>query len=310
MLAPKVKNLSAVHETRVWSLGEKDPLEKGMAPPFNILAWRIPWTEDHGGYGPWGWKESDTTERLTLHDAELGSWISEVLIGLSVAPSSSCVIMPSGPRKEDTYPGLWIKGFSDPKWRRQWHPAPVLLPRKFHGRRSLVGCSPWGREESDTTERLPFYFSLSSIGEGNGNPLQRSCLENPRDGGIWWASVYGVAQSRTWLKQQQQQENPNVRQQMNGWDFPDGPVIKNPCSNSGDMGLIPGWGTKIPYTTGQVSPHTTTREACVLQWRTSTTKNNSRKSNPPKNVRLYKEKTKTDEWVKKVSHTHGNTIQP
>ena len=106
MLARKVKNLSAVHETRVWSLGEKDPLEKGMAPHFNILAWRIPWTEDHGGYRPWGWKESDTTERLTLHDEELGSWISEVLTGLSVAPSSSCVIMPPGPRKEDTYPGL------------------------------------------------------------------------------------------------------------------------------------------------------------------------------------------------------------
>ena len=95
-----------------------------------------------------------------------------------------------------------------------------------------------------------------------------SCLENPRDGGIWWASVYGVAQSRTQLKQQQQQqqqENPNVRQQMNGWDFPDGPVIKNPCSNAGDMSSIPGWGTKIPYTTGQVSPCTTTREASILQ---------------------------------------------
>ena len=50
------------------------------------------------------------------------------------------------------------------------------------------------------TERLPFHFSLSCIGEGNGNPLQCSCLENPRDGGAWWASVYGVAQSRTWLK--------------------------------------------------------------------------------------------------------------
>ena len=85
-------------------------------------------------------------------------------------------------------------------WRRQWHPTPVLLPGKSHGRRSLVGCSPWGREESDTTERLPFQFSLSCIGEGNGNPLQCSCLESPRDGGAWWASVYGVAQSRTWLK--------------------------------------------------------------------------------------------------------------
>ena len=85
-------------------------------------------------------------------------------------------------------------------WRRQWHPAPVLLPGKSHGQRSLVGCSPWGREESDTTERLHFHFSLSHIGEGNGNPLQCSCLENPRDGGAWWATVYGVAQSRTRLK--------------------------------------------------------------------------------------------------------------
>jgi len=54
--------------------------------------------------------------------------------------------------------------------------------------------------ESDTTERLPFHFSLSCIGEGNGNPLQCSCLENPRDGGAFWAAVYGVAQSRTRLK--------------------------------------------------------------------------------------------------------------
>ena len=55
-----------------------------------------------------------------------------------------------------------------------------------------MGCSPWGREESDTTERLHFDFSLSCIGEGNGNPLQCSCLENPRDRGAWWVAVYGV----------------------------------------------------------------------------------------------------------------------
>ena len=84
--------------------------------------------------------------------------------------------------------------------RRRWHPTPVLLSGKFHGRRSLIGCSPWGREESDATERLPFHFSLSWIGEGNGSPLQCSCLENPRDGRDWWAAVYGVAQSRTRLK--------------------------------------------------------------------------------------------------------------
>ena len=85
-------------------------------------------------------------------------------------------------------------------WRRQWHPTPVLLPGESHGRRSLVGCSPWGRSESDMTERLHFPFSLSYIGEGNGNPLQCSCLENPRDGRAWWAAIYGVAQSRTRLK--------------------------------------------------------------------------------------------------------------
>ena len=62
-----------------------------------------------------------------------------------------------------------------------------------------VGCSPWGRAESDMTERLHFPFSFSCIGEGNGNPLQCSCLENPRDGGACWAAFYGVAQSRTRL---------------------------------------------------------------------------------------------------------------
>ena len=67
-------------------------------------------------------------------------------------------------------------------WRRQWHPTPVLLPGKSHGRRSLVGCSPWGRQELDTAERLHFHFSLSCTGERNGNPLQCSCLENPREG--------------------------------------------------------------------------------------------------------------------------------
>ena len=84
--------------------------------------------------------------------------------------------------------------------RRQWCPTPVLLPGKSHGWRSLVGCSPWGRKESDTTERLHFHFSLSCTGEGNGNPLQCSCRDNPRDGGAWWAAVYGVAQSWTRLK--------------------------------------------------------------------------------------------------------------
>ena len=78
--------------------------------------------------------------------------------------------------------------------------APGLLPGKSRGRRSLVGCSPWGREESDRAEQLHCHFSLSRTGEGNGNPLQCSCLENPRDGEARWAAIYEVAQSQTRLK--------------------------------------------------------------------------------------------------------------
>ena len=84
--------------------------------------------------------------------------------------------------------------------RRQWHPTPVLLPGGSHGRRSLAGYSTWDHKESDMTEGLHFYFSLSCIGEGNGNPFQCSCLANTRDGGAWWAAVSGVPQSRTQLK--------------------------------------------------------------------------------------------------------------
>ena len=80
-------------------------------------------------------------------------------------------------------------------------PHSSTLAWKIHGWKSLVGCSPWGRYELDTTEQLRLHFSLSCIGEGNGNPLQCSCLENPRDGGAWWAAVSGVSQSRTRMKQ-------------------------------------------------------------------------------------------------------------
>ena len=85
-------------------------------------------------------------------------------------------------------------------WGALWLFSPVLLPAKSHRQRSLVGCGPRDRLESDTTEQLHFHFSLSHIGEGNGNPLQCSCLENPRDRGAWWTALYGVLQSRTQLK--------------------------------------------------------------------------------------------------------------
>ena len=80
--------------------------------------------------------------------------------------------------------------------RRQWHPTPVLLPGKSRGRSNLEGCSPWGRWGSDITERLHLHFSLWCTGEGNGNPLQCSCLENPRDRGAWWAAcLWGRTES-------------------------------------------------------------------------------------------------------------------
>ena len=72
-------------------------------------------------------------------------------------------------------------------WKIPWTEEP--------GRLQSMGC-----EESDTTEQLHFDFSLSCTGEGNGSPLQRSCLENPRDRGAWWAAISWVAQSRTRLK--------------------------------------------------------------------------------------------------------------
>ena len=94
--------------------------------------------------------------------------------------------------------GKEIRTIQVRSWRRQWHPTPVLENPWMEepGRLQSMGSL-----ESDTTERLHFHFSLSCTGEGHGNSLQCSCLENLRDGEAWWAAVYGVAQSWTQLKQ-------------------------------------------------------------------------------------------------------------
>ena len=123
--------------------------------------------------------------------------------------------------------------------RMQWHPTPVLLPGKSHGWRSLVGCSPWDREESDTTGRLHFHFSLSCFGEGNGNPLQCSCLENPGNRGAWWAAIYGVAQSGTRLKRLSSSSSSSSMFTMGFLGGSDG--TESAC-NTGDTGSIPGSG--------------------------------------------------------------------
>ena len=148
-----------------------------MATHSSILTWRIPWTEKPGG--------------LTVHSVTQ-SWTQLKQLSTHThtfeAVFKICICLAHHPKDLST------------GRRRQWHPTPVLLPGKSHGQRSLVGCSPWGRSESGTTERLHFDFSLSCIGEGNGNPFQCSCLENPRNRGPWWAAMCGVAQSRTRLK--------------------------------------------------------------------------------------------------------------
>ena len=82
--------------------------------------------------------------------------------------------------------------------RRQWHPTPVLLPGKSYEWRSLVGCSPWGREESDTTEQLPFLSLFPFMHwRRKWRPTPVFLPEESQGWGAWWAAVYGVAQSRT-----------------------------------------------------------------------------------------------------------------
>ena len=149
----------------VLSLGWEDPLEEGNGSPLQYSCLENPMD--------WG------ACRATVHGVSI-SWT--LLKQLSTHAHIS---------KNLEFSHEWIQ-------RRRWHPTPILLTGKSHGRRSLVGCSPRGRKS--WTQLSNFQFSLLSIGEGNGNPLQCSCPENPRDGGAWWAAVYGVTQSRTRLK--------------------------------------------------------------------------------------------------------------
>ena len=149
-----------------------------------------PWTAAHQAPPPWDFPGKSTGVGCCKENAKFYKSRENMKFTFGVTAKKPLPL----PR-----PQKFTLRFSSENWRRQWHPIPVLLPGKSRGRRSLVGCSPWGREESDTTERPRFYFSLSCIGEGNGNPPQCSCLENPRDGGAWWAAVYGVAQSWTRL---------------------------------------------------------------------------------------------------------------
>ena len=180
-MAQRVKNLPTVIETWVQSLGQEDLLEKDMETHSTILAWKIPWREEPGKLQFMG------LQRVRLNWSDCKCWwrsrATEIIINV-YRDTKWCILF--GECNLVVFHG---EGNDTP-----------LLPGKSHWWRGLVGCSPWGHEESDTTEWLQFHFSLSCIREGNGNPLQCSCQKNPRDEGAWWASVYGVPQIRTRLK--------------------------------------------------------------------------------------------------------------
>ena len=127
--------MQEIQETWVRSLGWEDPLEEEMAIHSSILAWKIPWTEEPGGLQSMGFKELDMTEHACRQATKFGAFFH----------------IPWFLLLRDTK--LWKI-----PWRRKWQPTPVFLPGESHGWRSLVGYSPWGRKESDTTEWLHFHF--------------------------------------------------------------------------------------------------------------------------------------------------------
>ena len=116
-------------------------------------------------------------------------------------------------------------------------PHSSILAWKIPWTEEPGGLQSMGSVELDTTEWLHFHFPLSCIGEGNGDPLQCSCLENPRDRGAWWAAVYGVTQSRTRLKRLSSSSSSNLTK-----GFPDSSVGKESACNAEDHNLIPGSG--------------------------------------------------------------------
>ena len=113
----------------------------GSGAHSSTLAWKIPWTEEPGaGYCPWGRKESDTTERFHFR-TKYTAYVTQ-------SENTYYLVQCRRPRFDPCIGNI--------PWRRKWQPTPVFLPGKPHGRRSLTGHSPWGRKESDMTERLHF----------------------------------------------------------------------------------------------------------------------------------------------------------
>ena len=131
-----------------------------MTTHSRILAWKIPWTEEPGGLQSMG-------SLRVGHDS-----VEKTLMLGNI----------EGRRRRGQQRMRWLNSIT------------------YSMEMSLSKLQEIVKDREATTERLHFHFSLSCIGEGNGNPLQCSYLENPRDRGAWWAAISGVAQSRTRLK--------------------------------------------------------------------------------------------------------------
>ena len=126
----------------VQSLGQEDSLEKGMINHSSTLAWRIPWTEEPGGLQSMGSQRVGHDWVTNTHTQTL-FWASQVVLVVKNLSASA--------RDINTWFDPWVRKIP---WRRTWQPIPVFLPGESHGQRSLEGYSPWGRKESDMTERL------------------------------------------------------------------------------------------------------------------------------------------------------------
>ena len=155
-------------------------MEKEMATHSSILAWRIPWMEEPGGL-------QSTGSQRVRHD-----WSTSLSLYIGF-PSGSSGKAPACQCRRHKKLGFdsWIRKIP---WRGAWQPTLEFLPGKSHGRRSLVGYSPWGRKESDTTERLHFHALEQEMATCSSILAWRI----PGTGASW-AAVYGVAQSQTQL---------------------------------------------------------------------------------------------------------------
>ena len=183
LVAQMVKNLPATWKIWVQSLGQEGPLEKEMAIHSSTLAWKIPWIEEPDRLESMGTRLDDFTQFLSWY---LNLKVFNFKFSISFAADSEIVFKNLFHLDLSVYRSMALHS-STLAWKIPWTEEP--------GELQAMGSLRVGQDWATSLS-----LSLSCIGEENGNPLQRSCLENPRDGGARWAAIYSVAQSWTWLK--------------------------------------------------------------------------------------------------------------